>query len=336
MARFRTVALLLFASLLAASPGRPGSPGSAVVARVNGVAITADQLQGEMLRLLPMTFFHQKVSPEKMEQLRRQALDHLIDKELKLEEAKRLGLEVPDAEVEARLKQAIDSFPSREAFDARLKQGGVTVADLRAEIRRRKLVERAEQAAVKGVAVGEKEARAYYDANPERFVEPEQLHLRTILLKVAPLATKEEEKAVEAKAKWLAKQIRSGELAFEAAAKQYSQADNAKEGGDMGWLHKGQLGEKIEPQVLKLAPGEVGGPFRVFKGYYLVQLVERRPARTVPFEEVRDKLVRQLTERRREERRRAWLQGLRAKAKVEILLPEAAAKGSPAAGKGAE
>jgi len=53
---------------------------------------------------------------------------------------------------------------------------------------------------------------------------------------------------------------------------------------------------QLEPEVAawafdRLKPGEVSDPVEVSGGYAIVKLVEKRPARTVPFEAVRDKLV---------------------------------------------
>ncbi len=337
MARCLAILPLLALFLLPLPAAAEGAPGGVtdtdVVVRVNGTDITVGEVAAEVQHLLPATFFHNRVDPDKVKQLQGQAVESLIAKELKLQEAKRLGITVPEAEIEARLDEAIAKFPSREAFDERLKKGGITRDSVKAEIRRRKLIARVEAQAVAGIEVGEKEARAFYDANPARFVEPEQLHLKEILLKVAPLATQEDAKVVKAKGDWLVKQLRTGAMTFDDAVAQHSE-ENKENGGDLGWLHKGQLSEEIEAEVVKLKLGEVAGPFKVFKGYYILQLIDRKPPRTAPFEEVRDKLIRQLQERREEAQRKAWLDGLREKAKVEILMPEALATTETGAAKG--
>src|SRR5687768_6368573 len=54
-----------------------------VVARVNGAAIASGELQAAMDARLPLTSYHQNVSPEKLTELRREALDSLIDEELR-------------------------------------------------------------------------------------------------------------------------------------------------------------------------------------------------------------------------------------------------------------
>src|SRR2546428_1747307 len=67
---------------------------AAIVARVNGVPIHVDDLEAAMHTVIPLTSYHQNVKPEKMEELRKRALDGLIDEELRYQEAVRLKIQV--------------------------------------------------------------------------------------------------------------------------------------------------------------------------------------------------------------------------------------------------
>jgi len=333
--------LLAVASLVPLSArAQSGPPLPPVVARVNGVEISAGELSAEVRRLLPVSVFHTRVTPEKLDELRHQALDRLIEKALKVQEAERLGIRAPKKEVKAKLKAVIASYPSRKAFEARLKAGGVSESDLVQEIRRRILAEKVYQTAVvETIKVTGEDAKVYYDTHPEKFVEPRQAHVREILLKVPPLASADDEKGIKAKAEKIIAEVAGG-LAFADAAKKYSEDETRERGGDLGWLHEGQLDTTSNKAVFGAKPGDVVGPFRQFKGYYVLKVEGLRDARTVPFKEIRDKLIPELHEKALRERSSAWMAGLKQKSRIERFLPvvkkEAAVSegtGSPAPAK---
>jgi peptidyl-prolyl cis-trans isomerase SurA len=75
----------------------------------------------------------------------------------------------------------------------------------------------------------------------------------------------------------LAEQIRGG-AAFADVARQFSQAAGAAQGGDLGWVQRGQLLEELERAVADLRPGEVTPPVRTATGWHILQLRDRRVA----------------------------------------------------------
>lgn len=323
MVRFLWIFLAATLLLPLSARAQSGPPLPPVVARVNGVEISAGELSAEVRRLLPVSVFHTRVTPEKLGELRHQALNRLIEKELKIQEAKRLGIRASKKEVKAKLKALIAAYPSRKAFKKRLKAGGVSETDLVREIRRRNVAEKAYQTAVvETIKVTGEDAKVYYDTHPEKFVEPRQAHVREILLKVQPLATPDDEKGIKAKAEKIIAEVAGG-LAFADAAKKYSEDETREAGGDLGWLHEGQLDTTSNKAIFSAKVGDVVGPFRQFKGYYILTVEGLREARTVPFEETRDKLISELHDKALRERTAAWMAALKRKSKIDRFLPVA-------------
>jgi len=316
----RRMTYLLFALVFCAGRSFAAeSPPQKIVAGVDGTVITDLQLQSEMNRLMPKTFFHQGVDEAKLKSLREEALNHLIEKELKYQEAVRLGLEVKDRELKKELKKVIESYPSRKVFDERLQAGKFTTDDVLNEIRRNKLVDLVYQnQVVEKVLITEEQAREYYEKNKEKFVQPVQIHLRNILLKVPPLADDFEKKTLRDKSEAIVKKVQEG-LTFDEAVAQYSEGPDKEKGGDMGWLHKGRLAPEIEKAVMELKSGEIAGPFETFKGFYVFRLEKILPERMSPFDEVKEKLIAGLKERAVEERGKAWIEELKSKAKIVIV-----------------
>jgi peptidyl-prolyl cis-trans isomerase SurA len=85
----------------------------------------------------------------------------------------------------------------------------------------------------------------------------------------------EDEMLVKASAEQITQQIRQG-APFTAVASQFSQTPSAAEGGDIGWVVQGQLGEELDHAISELRPGQIAGPIRAEGGFYVVQLRDRR------------------------------------------------------------
>ncbi len=308
--------LLFFVMVVASGVDASDLAAQAVLATVNGVAITQAQVDGEVRRLVPRTLFHQSIDAEKLAAFRKDALDTLIDKELRIQEATRLGLKADKRAVRAELKKVIASYPSRREFERRLKTAGYSTHDAKAEIERRLLADLVYQReVVERVKLGDTEARSYYDAHSEKFVEPRRFELRNILIKVPPLANDFEEKALADKAREIVRRIEAG-LAFDEAVRKYAEGDDRDEGGKMGWVHEGRLVPEIEQAITQLKPGAIAGPFRTFRGFMIFRMDDIRPERQVPFAEIREKLLADLTEKAIQEREAAWMAGLREKAQI--------------------
>lgn len=138
------------------------------------------------------------------------------------------------------------------------------------------------------------EVRAYYDANLDRWRFDEQRKLRHILLSTE--GKSEAERAeLKTKAEDLLKQAQSG-ADFAVLARQHStDQSSAAEGGDLGWIFRGQAEPSFEQVAFNLKVGEVGGVAETSYGYHVIKSEGSEPAKVKPFEEVRDEIAIQMT-----------------------------------------
>lgn len=142
--------------------------------------------------------------------------------------------------------------------------------------------------------------RERYDQEKGRFVEPEQRLTSHILIKVAADADAAAQKAAEAKAQDLLKQLRAGGD-FAALARQHSEDVSKDTGGDLGWVaQNGQMVKPFEDAVFATASGQVSGPVKTEFGWHLIQVREIKPGSTIPFEQARPELERLVAETARE------------------------------------
>src|SRR5690606_10905416 len=140
------------------------------------------------------------------------------------------------------------------------------------------------QADVAGdVEVTEEDLRAYYEEQRDRFVLEEERHARHILLTGDTAAG-------QATAAELVERLNAGED-FAALAAEFSQDPGTSgQGGDLGWIGRGMLGDAFEDALYDMQVGEVRGPVESEFGVHVIKLEEVREGDVQTFEAMADEL----------------------------------------------
>jgi len=310
------VSLILSAAGSSAIENAPARLPTRPVAYVNGTPIMSDRLDLAVNTLLPQETFHRGVSPDKITELRRKALERLVDEELVYQEAERRGIPVSVAEVDAALADLGARYESPRSFTAARLRAGITARRLRRDLRRAVMIRKVQQDAVGSrCGVDRMETASFFKANRARFVVPEELHIQAITIGVDPSSRPSEWKAAQARAEQVRRRLIEG-APFDVMARQYSTDPSRQSGGDMGFFHRGSLADEFEAATRGLQIGEVSAVVRTIYGYHLVRVTEVRPSRQKTFEEVGAELQKTLTAKRCTEMSEAWLGELRAGAEV--------------------
>lgn len=151
-------------------------------------------------------------------------------------------------------------------------------------------------------------AKERYETNKASYVLPDAIRVAHILLKVDPETPESSDGAVRAKAEKLLAEIREGGDFRALAEKHSADPGSAKRGGELpGWAEKGKLVGPFEEAAYALKPGELSGPVRTRFGYHIIKLLEKRPARQLPFDEVKDQLVKALHNEFLTAKRAEWM-----------------------------
>jgi peptidyl-prolyl cis-trans isomerase C len=317
------VCLALSTSLLAQMPSLPRVSRDRVAARVNGVVITEAEVRDEMEALYPSNTAHGGIQPERLKELRSQALEELIVQELAYQQAVRTQALAPLPEVRSEY-QRMRAKHGPGTFDRSLQASGLTRQQYLKKLQRRLTLERlTKQKVYLPSRVGSQALRAYYRQNLRKFQRPERVRTRLILAAVDPKASPEEERQAREKIDKVYQQLRAGKD-FATLAQQDSDDFYRVKGGDVGWMHRGSMEPAFEKVALSLPPGQFSPPFRTSYGYNVMKVDGREPARLMKFEEVRERLKSELEDKRFRELRRAWVGQLKKGAKVEILESETA------------
>ena len=187
-------------------------PSSGVVATVNQTPITSQELDDAVNGLLPQTYGHRQLSEARTAEIKKEVLEDLIRKELLYQEAKRENIHVSPQEIDAEVAKIRKRFSSEKEFMAALKKNGLTPEKVRSGVERFLAVRKVSEKAVDSkVAIQDQDLVAYYEANRQKFILPEEREIRQILVAVDPGGSDKDWEAGFKKAEEILKKIKAGQ-----------------------------------------------------------------------------------------------------------------------------
>jgi len=133
--------------------------------------------------------------------------------------------------------------------------------------------------------VSDSEAKAFYEKNKDKFMMPETVHARHILVK-----TEKEAEAIIKELKGLKGEALKKK--FIELAKAKSTGPSGEKGGDLGSFKKGQMVPEFSKAVWALKVGEITTkPVKTQFGYHVIYLEEKTKAKPVAYDVVKDKII---------------------------------------------
>lgn len=304
------------------SGGASGAAADAVVAKVNGVALTQAEFDRNWDYFLQRSGIPPGHSDKegKVSEFRKQVLDRLVDEELLYQEAKNLKMIVGKEAVEAEIEKARTQFPTPGGFKEALAKNQLTEDGLRAIIGRTLSIQAfVEKHLAKDVAVSDAEVHDFYTGNKDKFETPEQARARHILVKVDEKADEKTRASARQKADDLLSRLKGGGN-FEELAKSSSDCPSAAQGGDLGFFGHGQMVPEFDKAAFALKPGELSGVVTTKFGYHIIRLEEKKDARVVPESEVSPKIREYLTAQKTGSAVEQKIKALREKAKIDVVM----------------
>jgi peptidyl-prolyl cis-trans isomerase C len=291
-----------------------------VAASKDGFAITGEQLK-ELLRpqLELMIDNGQDIDEGKARAFAARLANSMLDHHLMAKAAERQGFK-PDLD---KARKQIDVYKQQmgtAAFRKRVELQGTTMDDI--------VLREAQSAAIRqwmhdtiehDIKITDEEVRAYYDENRERFRKPERFQASHILVKVDAGADEETRKAARAKAERLLAELKDG-ADFAKLAKQYSDCPSKTRGGNLGTFRKGRMVPAFQEALEKLDADQISGIVETQFGYHIIKRGKGTPAEQVPFEEVKDRLKRQLSSQKQSEKLYEATRKLREEFDAVVLL----------------
>ncbi len=328
---------LLSALLLAAAPSpAPAAPAAPAKAKAPGVVVdrVAALVDGEVVTLSEVEeraatelrradLLSGKERDEARSKALHRAFDLVVAERLLQRQAKSLGLEVTEQQVD----QAIEDIKTRNHFDdaqleRALSEQGLDRPTFRAQIRRELETYQVMQAKVRGRGkITDEDLRNYYQSHPQEFGGEPELHVRHIFLPLKEDASPAEEAKVRAEGERILQRLKTGED-FAKVAKEVSKGPSAADGGDIGWLRRGTVQKALEDAAFSLRDGQFSGLVRAGPGLHVVKVEGRRVGGSRSFADAREEIRNRLLEEQLGQTRQQVIDELRKAAVVEVKIPE--------------
>jgi PPIC-type PPIASE domain/SurA N-terminal domain len=298
------------------------APSNKPAARVNGVAISEADYDAECKRLFPYFEMHGNKLPKEYEaDIRKKALNSLIDTELAYQEAKRRNLQITPLEWQKRIAELRKDYGSRTAADAAILRMFGSQGAFEARLRHDMLLDKIFLLEVKRKAtVTDAEIAQYYAKNKAQFVQPESISFQTISAMYPKNPTPEDKKAARQRIeKWLSlAKSAKGYEAFGVLAEKYSEDEFRVMMGDRKMVHR----EAIAPCfafAFSMKEGQVSDIVESTAGFHIVRLSKHQATKHFNLTELRSSIRELLQEQRLKARNQQFHQQLRKTAKIEIL-----------------
>lgn len=251
----------------------------------------------------------------KVEEAKREYLNQMIEDKLILQEAKKLGVIVADDEVDERLKEIKSKFPSEEIFYSEVQRAGISTEVLKNRYRENIMMGKLVNHEVREkVVVTPSEIEAYYKEHSEELKAPAAVHLRGIMLR---FDGQNDEAAVRQKADDIIRLIKEGRD-FGELAKLYSQGLKAEEGGELGFVEKGQMRENFDKVIFNMKDGEVSAPLKADTGYFIFKVEEKRESYTRSLSEAREDIENIIFREKAQKRYKDWIAKLKRDAFIQV------------------
>jgi len=275
--------LIVFAALGAAAAHAQTREASSSGVLLDRVAATVNEgvvLQSELeeqMYIIASRMREQKVDLPAQNVLQRQVLDRLVLQELQMQRANRAGIKVADETLNNALADVAkqNGIPLTELPDALAAQG-IEYAGYREQLRKELAMQILRQRdVISRINVSPREIDQFLDRQKKMPSDANEYHVSHILIAVPQAATPEQLDEAAKKSEEVYQKATSGED-FARLAVQYSNAQTALEGGDLGWRKGSELPTFLSEVIAGMKAGDVTKPLRTPSGYHILKLNEMK------------------------------------------------------------
>jgi len=247
-----------------------------IVAIVDDEALTQYEVDDQKKAALSQ-MKAQTLSPPPADVLDKQVLDRLITERAVLHFAKESGVRVDDTQVERTiLRIAQDNKMTADEFRRMLGREGIAYDKYREDIRKEIVIQRLREREVEQrISVSDAEVDAFLASQNAQAGGDVEYRLAHILVLVPERATPEQIEAKRKRADEALKQVKDG-TEFGQVAAGFSDAQDALQGGSLGWRTPARMPAVFSETVRKMQPGEVSDVLRTASGFHIVKVQEMR------------------------------------------------------------
>ena len=224
--------------------------------------------------------------------LRTQAIERLILKNLQMQRAERMGIQVSDPQLEQTITNiAQNQNLSVDQLRQAIAQDGLSYDDYRENVREELIVGEVRRANVRRrIYITPQEVNSLVELMNEQGAEQAEYNLGHILIGLPSEPDEEEVQDARARADRVLQLLRDGSD-FAKIAITSSSGSNALEGGDMGWLNINSMPTLFAEAVQGKSKDDLIGPIRSGAGFHILKIKDTRGIEKVTVEEVNSRHI---------------------------------------------
>lgn len=274
----RPIATVLLAASLFGATTTSAAPQDIdrIVAVVNNAVITEYELKKRVDQVIRQLTSQKTQSPPRRT-LEKQLLERMISERALMQIAEDTNIRFEGTVLDravARIAQQNNLSP--EEFRKALEAEGSDFAAFREQIRSEMTISRLKEREVDNKIVVTDAEIDNFLANPALDAnQQDEYNLAHILILAPEGASPEKLAELRAKAEKVQAELQAG-THFSQVSAAYSDAQNALQGGSLGWRSEGQLPSLFSKVVRTLKPGESSAVIQSPNGFHIVKLVDKR------------------------------------------------------------
>lgn len=279
---------------------------------VNGEKVEDSLIQQEVERLRPSyeKTFADMALEERQAQLLDWSRENVIERVLINQQAKKHTEQIPKAEVETAFNEIKKNCGGGEQLHNEF--GTDDKKEIKEHIELHMKVKRMLQDVCKDIPEpSQEDILKFYEKNKEQFKSAEQVRVAHI---VKHINGQTEETTAQNLIRKAQDELKKGAL-FETLVTKYS--DCPENGGDLGYITRGQMVEEFEDIIFNLGVGEESDVFQTRFGFHIAKLYDRKPPVLRSLEEARDDIVNELKKQMQRKTIDEFVDRLKSKAKIE-------------------
>jgi peptidyl-prolyl cis-trans isomerase C len=289
-----------------------------IAVSVDGKILKKSELESNVKERIKM--LKAKIPADKQKEIvesdvKKRLVNEFIMRTLLINEIAKRKIEVSDQEIKIATDKIKASLPPNKKLDEFLKENKLSKEDIVLGVKVQKFLK---MEIGNNAKPTQKEISKFYKDNRDKlFVAPESAHVRHILVAVNKGDNDRIKAAKKEKIENLRKQLLKGDD-FAEVARKNSDCPSKEAGGDLNFIRRGQTVKPFEDAAFSQEKNVIGPVITTEYGYHVIQVLERKPAKTIAFDEVKSKISAYLEQQKQSKAFNAILQKLKENAKIAI------------------
>jgi parvulin-like peptidyl-prolyl isomerase len=265
-----------------------------ILAKVNGEIITVEDFQKRFDRIKDSYDTISLEISKSLKEIKKSLLHQLITNIILRQEAVKMNVSVTEDEISTQVEKLKAQYKTDELRQVILAKN-INITELRKEQEEYLLIKKLTLAVIRQEShLTDKDLLDYYNKNIDSFKHKKALKIQQLVVDSDSVAND------------ILARILKGED-FSEMAKKYSLSPDKDKGGYIDFFEKGTMIPEFD-LAFELPLGKISRVIKSPYGYHILKVVEDRPARTLPFSEVKDKIRDILTKDTQEHIYKKWLE----------------------------